>query len=223
MPPKLEGGGLISCFWQETMMFLTEAPSHLSHGLISLQYKLLQPVFKKMLHINNFGLILINYIIDKPYKKIAVYMNCYWALLQITIYCNIWCWQMGTVSAFQYRAWLRPLLSDQKPSCDPPIEPAVEAPAKPPISDDEIDDDEIEDKHFDEVHYDFVEKAITPPGDYWSLLSHFKPAVGWTTSSPSAAQLWFNCSVITVVLRYDKNSIRPANEPRFTFTILVER
>ncbi|XP_042253814.1 brain-specific angiogenesis inhibitor 1-associated protein 2 isoform X5 [Thunnus maccoyii] len=48
-------------------------------------------------------------------------------------------------------------------SCDPPIEPAVEAPAKPPISDDE---DEIEDKHFDEVHYDFVEKAITPPGDY---------------------------------------------------------
>lgn len=42
----------------------------------------------------------------------------------------------------------------------------MEAPAKPPISDDEIDDDEIEDKHFDEVHYDFVEKAITPPGDY---------------------------------------------------------
>lgn len=50
----------------------------------------------------------------------------------------------------------------------------MEAPAKPPISDDEEEDDdiEIEDRQPDEAHYDFVEKATTPPaGDYWSLAS----------------------------------------------------
>ncbi|XP_022598210.1 brain-specific angiogenesis inhibitor 1-associated protein 2 isoform X1 [Seriola dumerili] len=48
-------------------------------------------------------------------------------------------------------------------SNDPPIEPAVEAPAKPPLSDDE---DEVEDDQLDEAHYDSLEKASPPPGEY---------------------------------------------------------
>lgn len=54
----------------------------------------------------------------------------------------------------------------------PPSEPDVEAPTKPPLSDDE---DEVEDDQLDEVHYDSLEKASTPPGDYWAL-PHFQPA-----------------------------------------------
>lgn len=52
------------------------------------------------------------------------------------------------------------------PSNDPPIEPAVEAPAKPPLSDEE---DVIEDEQLDEAHYDSLEKASTPPGEYWAV------------------------------------------------------
>ncbi|XP_063338533.1 brain-specific angiogenesis inhibitor 1-associated protein 2 isoform X3 [Pelmatolapia mariae] len=48
-------------------------------------------------------------------------------------------------------------------SDDPPCEPAVEAPAKPPLSDDE---DEIEEDHLDEAHYDSLEKTSSPPGDF---------------------------------------------------------
>ncbi|GAA6226540.1 brain-specific angiogenesis inhibitor 1-associated protein 2 isoform X1 [Lates japonicus] len=47
-------------------------------------------------------------------------------------------------------------------SNDPPDEPAVEAPAKPPLSDDE---NEAEDDQLDEAHYDSLEKASPPPGD----------------------------------------------------------
>ncbi|XP_067344554.1 BAR/IMD domain-containing adapter protein 2 isoform X8 [Channa argus] len=46
---------------------------------------------------------------------------------------------------------------------DPPTEPIVEAPAKPPLSDDE---DQIEDDQADEAQYDSLEKASTPPGDF---------------------------------------------------------
>ncbi|XP_074476881.1 BAR/IMD domain-containing adapter protein 2 isoform X2 [Sebastes fasciatus] len=45
----------------------------------------------------------------------------------------------------------------------PPTGPVVEAPAKPPLSDEE---DEVEDDLPDEAHYDSVEKASTPPGEY---------------------------------------------------------
>ncbi|XP_039991061.1 brain-specific angiogenesis inhibitor 1-associated protein 2 isoform X2 [Xiphias gladius] len=48
-------------------------------------------------------------------------------------------------------------------SKDPPNEPVVEAPAKPPLSDDE---DEVQDDQLDEAHYDSLEKASTPTGDY---------------------------------------------------------
>ncbi|XP_068585354.1 BAR/IMD domain-containing adapter protein 2-like isoform X2 [Cebidichthys violaceus] len=48
-------------------------------------------------------------------------------------------------------------------SSDPPIKPAVEAPAKPPLSDDE---EEEEEDLPDEAHYDSVEKASTPSGEY---------------------------------------------------------
>ncbi|KAK5906417.1 hypothetical protein CgunFtcFv8_002284 [Champsocephalus gunnari] len=68
---------------------------------------------------------------------------------------------MWTVSAFQYRARLRSLLSDPNSSDDPPTEPPVEAPAKPPLSDDE---DEVEEELPHEAHYDSLEKASTPPG-----------------------------------------------------------
>lgn len=44
--------------------------------------------------------------------------------------------------------------------------PTVEAPAKPPLSDEEEEEEEIEEEQFDEVHYDSVEKASTPPGDF---------------------------------------------------------
>lgn len=82
---------------------------------------------------------------------------------------GIWCWLLGTVSAFQYRAWLRPLLSDQSPFDDePPCEPAVEAPAKPPLSDDE---DEIKEDHPDEAQYDSLEKASTTSEDFWALFN----------------------------------------------------
>lgn len=39
----------------------------------------------------------------------------------------------------------------------------MEAPAKPPLSDDE---DEIEEDHLDEAHYDSLEKTSSPPGDF---------------------------------------------------------
>lgn len=68
--------------------------------------------------------------------------------------------------------WLYVLFSFS--SKDPPNEPVVEAPAKPPLSDDE---DEVEDDQLDEAHYDSLEKASTPTGDYWAL-PPFKPAVG---------------------------------------------
>ncbi|XP_062416006.1 brain-specific angiogenesis inhibitor 1-associated protein 2 isoform X1 [Pungitius pungitius] len=45
---------------------------------------------------------------------------------------------------------------------DPPFEPAVEAPAKPPLSDEEEQEEEEE----DESHYDSLEKASTPQGEY---------------------------------------------------------
>ncbi|XP_026172215.1 brain-specific angiogenesis inhibitor 1-associated protein 2 isoform X2 [Mastacembelus armatus] len=48
-------------------------------------------------------------------------------------------------------------------SNDPPTEPTVGAPAKPPLSDDE---DEVEDVQPDEAHYDSLEKSLIPPGDY---------------------------------------------------------
>lgn len=46
------------------------------------------------------------------------------------------------------------------PSIEPPFEPAVEAPAKPPLSEDE---DEIEEDLSDKGHYDSLEKASPPP------------------------------------------------------------
>lgn len=73
----------------------------------------------------------------------------------------------------------------------PPSEPDVEAPTKPPLSDDE---DGVEDDQFDEVHYDSLEKASTPPGDYWAL-PHFKPAeCGLLVHS------WFSHTVTVVLL-----------------------
>uniref|UniRef100_A0A665WR84 BAR/IMD domain-containing adapter protein 2 n=1 Tax=Echeneis naucrates TaxID=173247 RepID=A0A665WR84_ECHNA len=48
-------------------------------------------------------------------------------------------------------------------SNDPPNEPVVEAPAKPPLSDDE---EEMEDDQLDEAHYDSLEKASIPPEEY---------------------------------------------------------
>ncbi|XP_029311535.1 brain-specific angiogenesis inhibitor 1-associated protein 2 isoform X2 [Cottoperca gobio] len=50
-------------------------------------------------------------------------------------------------------------------SNNPPIVPAVEAPAKPPLSDDE-DEVEVEDDLPYEAQYDSLEKASTPPGEY---------------------------------------------------------
>lgn len=50
----------------------------------------------------------------------------------------------------------------------------MEAPAKPPLSDDE---DEIEEDHLDEAHYDSLEKTSSPPGDFWAFFQ-CKPAVG---------------------------------------------
>lgn len=56
-------------------------------------------------------------------------------------------------------------------SNNPPDEPTVEAPAKPPLSDDDDDnnqEEEIIEEHFDEAHYDSVEKDLNPPGDFWA-------------------------------------------------------
>ncbi|XP_035468021.2 brain-specific angiogenesis inhibitor 1-associated protein 2 isoform X3 [Scophthalmus maximus] len=51
-------------------------------------------------------------------------------------------------------------------SDDPPSEPAVEAPARPPLSDDnEDDEDEVEDDQLEEDHYDSLEKTWTLPED----------------------------------------------------------
>lgn len=85
---------------------------------------------------------------------------------------------------------------------DPPSEPDVEAPTKPPLSDE--DEDEIEDDQLDEAHYDSLEKTSTPPGDYWAL-PYFKQAV--------RGFLVHNCitPLTTVVLLNDKESW-PVNE-----------
>lgn len=50
-------------------------------------------------------------VIDEPYTKKCCTGLCI-ILLQLIIISK--CWRMGTVSAFQFRAWLRPILSDQK-------------------------------------------------------------------------------------------------------------
>lgn len=83
------------------------------------------------------------------------------------------------------------------PSDNPPDEPAVEAPPIPPLSDDE--EEEIEDEQLDEAQYDSLEKASTPPGDYW-VPRQFKPAVGGSLVPPlpSAVQLWFSHNSATI-------------------------
>lgn len=64
------------------------------------------------------------------------------------------------------------------------MEPPVEAPAKPPLSDDE---DEVEEELPHEAHYDSLEKASTPPGEYWAL-PQVKLAAG-TSMYPLASAL----------------------------------
>lgn len=87
---------------------------------------------------------------------------------------------------------------------DPPCEPAVEAPAKPLLSDEE---DEITEDHPDEAHYDSLEKTSTTSGDFWALLNVTRlqedrpdPWAGSLRFSLSITTEWKEWNIITAAL-----------------------